>query len=308
MILSGEAFAVLAAMFFAASGVCVAKGIVHRSGDNGALLSVMITAVMAAGIWLATPSLETFRTMDLAFYQAMAWFAASGFLTIFLGRSLLYRSIAYLGAIRSSTLLRLNPVFSVLLAAIILGEMISVVAGSGMVLIVLSFALLVRRSFAAFARHGSSGTASEGAVSPVYYTFGPASAFSYALGNIFRKHALNIVPDSNFGTLISAIAGLLSFAVGALFAERYRVAIRGVFRNANRWQVAAGVFNSAGQLSQFAAIQLIEVSRAVMIASSEIFLSMFIAVYVLKTESRPDALTLFAAVIAMAGVVLVAAG
>jgi drug/metabolite transporter (DMT)-like permease len=65
---------------------------------------------------------------------------------------------------------------------------------------------------------------------------------------------------------------------------------------------------SAGQLSQFAAIQHIEVSRAVMIASAEIFLSMFLAVYVLKTEKRPDAATLLAAAMAMLGVVLVAAG
>jgi len=90
--------------------------------------------------------------------------------------------------------------------------------------------------------------------------------------------------------------------------DRYRGAFMGVFRNATRWQFTAGIFASAGQLAQFAAIQHIEVSRAVMIASSEIFLSMFLAVYVLKTEKRPDALTLLAAALAMLGVILVAAG
>ena len=45
-----------------------------------------------------------------------------------------------------------------------------------------------------------------------------------------------------------------------------------------------------------------------MISSSEIFLSMFLAIYVLKTEKRPDAITLAAAAMAMLGVVLVAAG
>ena len=46
----------------------------------------------------------------------------------------------------------------------------------------------------------------------------------------------------------------------------------------------------------------------VMISSTEIFFSMFLAVYVLKTERRPDGMTLVAALTAMAGVVLVAAG
>ena len=67
-------------------------------------------------------------------------------------------------------------------------------------------------------------------------------------------------------------------------------------------------FSSGGQLSNFAAIQHIEVSRAVMITSAEIFLSLIFAVYVLRTEKRPDAMTLLAGAVAMTGVVLVAVG
>jgi drug/metabolite transporter (DMT)-like permease len=308
----GEAFAVLAAIFFALSGVTVAKGAGHGGGDHGALLSIILTAVMAALLWLPTASLERLPGARAALYAGVAWFAVSGLLTVFLGRTLLYQSIAYLGAIRASTLLRLNPLFSVLLAALILGEAISGVAGTGMTLIALSFILLLRRSLAAFGRGKGEpqprAAATETAPSPVHYVFGPASAFAYALGNVVRKHALAIIPDSNLGTLISAVAGLIGFAVSALFIARYRVAFLGVFRNATRWQVAAGVFASAGQLCQFAAIQHIEVSRAVMISSTEIFFSMFLAVYVLKTERRPDGMTLVAALTAMAGVVLVAAG
>jgi drug/metabolite transporter (DMT)-like permease len=312
MFFPGEAFAVLAALFFAASGVTVAKGAGHGRGDHGALLSIILTAILAAAFWLPTASFDRLPGTRAALYAGVAWFALSGLLTVFLGRTLLYQSIAYLGAIRASTLLRLNPFFSVVLAALILGETISAVAGTGMVLIALSFVLLLRRSLGAFVPDKGeplpSTAGREAAPSPLHYVFGPASAFSYALGNVVRKHALVIIPDSNLGTLISALAGLLSYAAAALFVERYRSALLGVFRNATRWQVAAGLAASAGQLCQFAAIQYIEVSRAVMISSSEIFLSMFLAVYVLKTEPRPDALTLVAAVTAMAGVVLVAVG
>src|SRR5829696_598005 len=50
MTLTGEALALLAAVLFAASGTAVAKGVSERGGrgDNGALLSILITVVMAA--------------------------------------------------------------------------------------------------------------------------------------------------------------------------------------------------------------------------------------------------------------------
>jgi drug/metabolite transporter (DMT)-like permease len=315
MTLSGEAFALLAAVFFAGSGVAVAKGVAHggRHGDHGALLSILITVIMAAAIWLATSDGGAVAGSGSALYWGIWWFAVSGVLTVFLGRTLLYQSIASVGAIRASMLLRLNPFFSVLLAAVILGEAISGTAGSGMLLILLSFGLLLQRTFGRASAEGARPpTHDAGSLparpSPLDYAYGPASAFSYALGNVARKHALIIVPDSNFGTLISALAGLVSFAVSALFVPRYRVAFLGIFRKTSRWQVAAGICASAGQLSQFAAIKHIEVSRAVMISSAEIFLSMFLAIYVLRTEARPDAPTLLAAAMAMLGVVLVAAG
>ena len=310
MTLSGEALALLAAFFFAGSGVAVAKGVAYgggRHGDHGALLSILLTVLMAAALWLATSGGGGVAVTGSALYWGIWWFVVSGVLTVFFGRTLLYQSIAYVGAIRASMLLRLNPFFSVLLAAILLGEAISGTAGAGMALILLSFGLLLRRTFGPQA--GDKGAPRpEARPSLLHYLPGPASAFSYALGNVARKHALFIVPDSNFGTLISALAGLVSFAGAALFVRRYRNAFLGLLRETTRWQVAAGVCASAGQLSQFAAIKHIEVSRAVMISSSEIFLSMFLAIYVLKTEKRPDAITLAAAAMAMLGVVLVAAG
>jgi drug/metabolite transporter (DMT)-like permease len=304
MTLTGEALALLAAVLFAASGTAVAKGVSERGGrgDNGALLSILITVVMAAALWAVTLGSGPLAASRAALAAGVWWFAVSGLLAVFLGRTLLYQSIAYVGAIRASMLMRLHPFFSVLLAAVILGETISGTAGFGMLLILLSFALLLRRAFAA----GERGQETD--ASPADYAYGPASAVSYALGSITRKHALGLVPDSSFGTLVSALAGLASVAAAALFMKRYRDAFSGLFRNASGWQWAAGIFSSGGQLSNFAAIQHIEVSRAVMITSAEIFLSLIFAVYVLRTEKRPDGRTLLAGAVAMTGVALVAVG
>lgn len=70
----------------------------------------------------------------------------------------------------------------------------------------------------------------------------------------------------------------------------------------------AASFISIGRVAQFAAISSVEVSGVVTITSAEIFIATFLSVHVLKTERRPDPATLAAAVIAMAGVVLITTG
>src|SRR3712207_4963576 len=112
MTLTGEAFALLAAVFFAGSGVAVAKGAAGGGhGDHGALLSIIITAISAAVVWALMPGINPMAGAGPALYAGLWWFAVSGLLTIFLGRTLLYQSIAYVGAIRASMMLRLHPFF-----------------------------------------------------------------------------------------------------------------------------------------------------------------------------------------------------
>jgi drug/metabolite transporter (DMT)-like permease len=62
----------------------------------------------------------------------------------YIGRVFLYASIQHLGAMRASALKRLNPFFAVLLGVGVLGESLSGRAGWGVLLIVLSFAILIR--------------------------------------------------------------------------------------------------------------------------------------------------------------------
>ena len=147
--MTGEALSLLAAFFFAVNGVMVAKGVAAGDGrgDHGALLSIIMTVAMAAAAWIVTADTGSLRVPDMVLAAGVWWFAVSGILTIFLGRTLLYQSIASIGAIRASMLLRLHPFFSVLLAALILGETVGAVAAGGMLLIMLSFALLLRRAF-----------------------------------------------------------------------------------------------------------------------------------------------------------------
>jgi drug/metabolite transporter (DMT)-like permease len=300
----GEVLALFSGFCYAAASVSVAKSAAYQGGDNGALLSVIITAGAALAIFAWTGPVPNVSYGTLS---GLAWFALSGLLTVILGRALFFKSIASIGPIRASAVNRLNPFFSVLLAATLLGERVKPVAGLGMALIATSFVVLIRQLLArqrAQAFGGDTPIRSEG-LPWLAYAFGPASAFSYASGYIARKLGLNQLPDSNFGTFVGAFAALSGYLVAALFVERYRAAFRRLPSDTTRWHVLAASFVSAGQIAQFGALKYIEVSRVVMLTSVEIFVAMFLSVYVLRTERRPDPATIAAAIVAGIGVVLI---
>jgi drug/metabolite transporter (DMT)-like permease len=285
----GEALALASGFSFAVGSVAVAKGSRKAAGNNGALLSVIVTAFAAASVWIvmAGAPLEPFGRQG--FLLGAGWFALSGVLTIVLGRALLYRSIGHLGAIRASAIKRLNPFFSVFLAALLLGEAITPLEMIGMALIAASFVVLIRGSLDGPAK-AVSRASHPGLLA---YSYGPASAPCYALGYIARKSGLDFVPDSNFGTLIGARAGLFGYFLAAALRSACRETLAGVFANATGWQFVAAIFVSAGQLAQFAAIHHIEISRVVMISSHEARLG-------------PSPSTIVAAISAVAGATTIA--
>lgn len=304
----GEALALLSGFSYAAAYVCVAKGSTRARGDNGAFLSVVTTALVAGLAW--APGVASRGLPDLAEHAAaVGWFALSGILTIICGRALFYASIARLGAIRAAAINRLNPFFSVALAAPLLGETITPRVGFGMGLIASGFAILIRRMLAR-AREGATtdtGRVTGSHPSPASYVYDPASALCYACGYIARKLGLHDIPDSNLGTMVGAVTAVAAYLALALFVERYRRVVQGLFADTTRWHVLSAVLISIGQLAQFAAIGYIEISRVVMITSTEVVFAIILSVYVLRTEPRPDAETIGAALLATGGVVLIAA-
>lgn len=298
----GELLALVAATGFALANVTISLGAVRKKGDNGALLSVMATGVVASIAWVllgAPLSLDQARTI-LAI--GLAWFVLSGLLTTVFGRIFLFRSIQEVGVVRASALKRLTPFFSVILAWAILGEIVTGAMAVGMVLIAIAFTVIVRRGMNAAATSAAGGTSMRQLVP------GPISAMCYAFGYITRKFGLDHIPDATFGTLVSSIGALAYYVLAAPFVADYRRAFREAFTSVNRWQLLSAGLISVGQISQFAALQYSEISRVVMITSLETFISMFFAVVVLKTERRPDAMMMGAAALATGGVVLVSFG
>jgi drug/metabolite transporter (DMT)-like permease len=303
----GEALALVSAILFALSNIFILRGSVRASGDNGALLSVLVTVLVSGTLWLALSGEIPTGGGGGGLWGGLAWFAMAGLLATVFGRIFLWKSIQRLGVTRASAIKRLNPFFSVVLAALVLGEVITPLMGAGMALIAVSFGTLIRGTVRSLWSRGGAAASGEGHL-PADYLYGPASALCYATSYIGRRYGLDRIPDAVFGTFVAAIAALGYYAIASIFVRDYRRAFREALSGANRWQLAAAVAVSFGQIANFGAIQFTAVSKVVMITSMEIFISMFLAVIVFKTEKPPEPTTILAAFMATAGVTLVALG
>lgn len=278
----GDLVALASAFCWAGANVMIARGVRDtRGADNGAFLSILLTVALSAAVWLFT-GLAISR-LNLA---GMLWFALAGAMTIFVGRLLLYSSFRRLGAVRGASLKRMAPFFSVLLGVSLLGDRITPGLLAGMVLILCGIAALIYES--------QLKARASGAIEPVGsfwqrwfnpgFIFGTVSALAYALGNVARKYGVAELPDPVFGTLFGALAGTALFVLAGLVAPSYRTAVKSTFTQFRPWLLAGGFFGSAGQLLFFVAIDLSTVSRAALIASSEVFLTILLSVAIFRHE------------------------
>lgn len=302
----GELVALFSAACFAASNVTIARGADRRSGDNGAFLSILMTALLAGLAMLLFRPPQGSHAANLA---GVAWFALSGLLTIFVGRVFLYASVQHLGAVRASAIKRLNPVFSVLLGVMMLGEPVDLSMTTGMLLIFGSFGLLAAEAWRAGGALKAGNAAGQRgkarALLNLGYFYGPVSALAYATGYLARKQGLIDMPDPNFGTMIGAMTGAVTFVVTGLFVASYRSALRSTFARWNPWLMAAAVMSSLGQILQFVALNYSTVSRVALITSVEVVFTMLLSLWLLRSYERMSRATIAAATLSVLGAALV---
>lgn len=293
----GEWFALGSALCFAVSNVAVVRGAQRGSGDNGAFLSLLLTAAISGLGWLATSVIHGAAPITL---RGVLWLAAAGVFTAFIGRVFLYASIERLGAIRASAVKRLNPFFAVLLGVAVLGEPLSGHMGWGALLIVVSFGLLVQ------AQWRGATTPSAPTRLNLGYLYGPLSALGYALGYLMRKAGLNDTPDPFFGAMVGTLVGAALFVIAGRWSEPYRRAVDATWRRPNPWLYAAGVMGSFGQILYFAALNASPMSKVALVASMEVFITIGLSLLFLAERlSWPVAL---AALLGFAGTALLMAG
>lgn len=302
----GEFFALLSAFCFATANVTITKGSMPSNADNGAFLSILLTAGIASIAMLASGSTFAAESLNI---PGLAWFALGGVLTAFVGRVFLFASVQSLGAMRASTVKRLNPFFAVILGVLVLGESMGGWMIPGMALIFISFLFLARDSWRGSGAIGSvAGTETATMSSRLFdlgLVYGPISAFAYALGYLARKQGLNYIPDPLLGTAVGALAGIGAYVLASLAIPAYRTAIVNAFTRVNPWFYFTGTLASFGQLCYFVALSHSTVSRVALISSMEVFITIFLSLWIFRTREQLTTNTLIAACLGVAGTGLI---
>jgi drug/metabolite transporter (DMT)-like permease len=319
----GELLSLLAAFSFGCANVMVKRGATPQSVDNGAFLSILITFILAGTITIAR---GLFQDWPLFTAKGMGWFVLAGILTAFLGRTLLFSSIQYLGSVRASAIKRLNPLFTVLIGVLFLHDSLNFMIIVGMIMILGSSAILMYESFISYRRakrEEAAATAtttnkktvvlSEEAsnkniwvkgfqlLASLGYMYGVVSALAYSVGYVVRKEGLEEIPDPFFGTMIGALMGIMIFLILSLFKKQYRISIRLTFTSFRPWLFAAGTATSLGQILYFSALTYSDVSRVAIIASTDVIFTLILSSLIFKTHEGITGTVFFASIIAMTG-------
>lgn len=291
---TGDAFAIASALSFGGSSVAIARGRRPDVEDNGVFTSLLVTTAVAGGIWLALGFARGFAPVTMV---ALAWFAGAGVLTAYVGRVAFYATVERLGAMRASTLQRLNPFFAVVMGVIVLHETIAGRTGVGMLLVLASFAVLV---LAARGREGAP-LGKVAAVERMGYVTGIVSALGYSTGYLLRKMGLAEAHDAFLGAAVGCAVGAVLFAATAPFNARYAASVRAAFARPNPWFIGAGVLSSSGQVLYFAALNELPMSRVALIVSMEVFVTLFLGYALLKRRERLTPGLVVAAILGVAG-------
>ena len=289
---------------FALTNITVVRGHDGKSRSSGAFLAIFITFLMSTLIWLIMVLRNGWPDVNAT---VIGWFALGGFLTMFVGRVFVYASIQHLGAIKASAVKRMNPFFSVLLGVLILGETITSPMLIGMLLIVVSFAVLVRQAVF-FTGEDSMRIEKQSAFDRFLnlgYLYGPVSALAYASGYVARKYGMTILPDAAFGTMIGALTGIVFFVITSGFVNSYRDDLRKTFTVFNKWFLMAGCFSTFGQISYFAALKHIGISKIALITSMEVFMTMILSTLVFLNKEKLTVDVLAAAGLGFLGTVII---
>ncbi len=299
----GEVYALGSALSYGVGVAAIARGAPGARGDNGVFLSIVLTLVLSALLWLAFGLAPRAGGAGGLVAAGIGFFVAAGVFATVFGRLTNFQAIALSGTIRSSLFRRLIPVFSTILAFLLLGERYSPLVLAGMVLILVSIAL------AMWVRGPAPGGAAP--VAParqlrIGFLFGCVSALCYALAFIARKYGMGYLPDAALGALVSAAAGVAWYIAASTISPRYRRALVGVFADAGPWQWLAAFGVSLGQILLFFALISAPVAVVAIIASLEMFVAAYLAAFLFKSEPVPGPAMVLATGIASVGVVLVA--
>jgi drug/metabolite transporter (DMT)-like permease len=298
----GEVVAILAAITYALSNVLVKKGTTASSQNNGAFLSLLQTVILSGLVWIIVIKVNGWPAFTT---EGILWFLLGGVLSAFFGRTFQYSSVQHLGSVRASAIKNLNPMFTVVLGILLLGESVTLYFLIGVCMIFGSMYLVVSQSINQRKPSSNQNGDSKRSLLNVGYLYGVLSALAYAIGFIVRKWGLESIPDPMFGVLLGGCVGMVVYAITAMFKKRYMYELKNTLTTFQPWLFYGGLAMSLGQILNFIAIFFIEVSRASLLVTTQSIFSILFSLFVFKTNEDLTKTTIICSIIMFLGAIFI---
>jgi drug/metabolite transporter, DME family len=288
--LIGEALAVLSAATSAFSVVLVRK---YSDSSSTFNISLAISLVGTLMLWPFVFLTTNFSAISIA---SLVLFALSGILTPGFVRLLYYQGMKKLGTPANSSLFAIYPLYTALLAVLLLSETLTMVNWVG-IFIVFSGAVMVEWS--------SRSGAEEKAHSWRNLLLPVMGGVALAIGAVLRKYGLVLFDAPVLGVAVAYTASLFPFIVMFMLSTPTRRDLS--LKRDLRLFWVAGVGQAVTWILSFYALSLEDVSVVTPLLSVEpVFVALFAFLYLRRVE-RINVQLVLSIVLTVAGIVLVTA-
>lgn len=299
----GDALAVGSLLLFACNAFVVRAASARLAQGLGFLVALL--ANVAFGVVLVVAQLVLTGPLDPPSRDALIGFAAGGVLSSYLGRRGFFRSVETMGPSRATAVQVTNPLFSAVLAWVLLAEALSAVDGAGLALTVVGLVLTSEVPLL-----GADGRVSGRRTRLPSRVVAPAlfAAVCYALGNVVRGGALDQWDEPVVGGVLGAAAGTVAYVL--LHVSRRSVAtdLRAADRRGLLLWVAVGTITIAAQIALIAATAHIPVAVAVAISSAVPIIVIPVSVLLFRNVDHVLPRTVVGAGLILSGVVALVLG
>ena len=193
---------ILALLSAVASGLSVVLVRKHSAGSNAFNMSLVITIVGMVILWPLAMALPELGAVNL---EGFLLFAVSGVLSPGLVRLFYYKGLRTLGASGNSAIFSVYPLYSALLAVVLLSEVLSGENWLGI------FCIILGVVFIDLSIHGSNSA--EGKTGRKNLIFPIIGGVMLGVSSIIRKFALNICNAPVLGVAVAYAFSLLPYAI-----------------------------------------------------------------------------------------------
>ena len=259
MVNIGLVFALITAFCFAWSSLFMKKGMQKASTESGVFYTIIVNNLMF--LFIIVPFLLIKGTPQIN-SAGVVFFILAGFLGPILGRFSLYSSIRRIGATRSASLKITAPVFSAILAWILLKEFLSWNMALAIIIIISGIYLVISSPVRAEDGEETKPQTKAG------FGLGFLAAFFFAATNVSRKAGLQHIPSAIVGSTLSAFAALIAFTIYHLIQGRLKQVLM-IDKEAMIKFTYAGLLAGCATFSYFMALKFVPVSVGVALANVE---------------------------------------